>query len=67
MSGNLIELFSDKIKSKKWLQPVLNISCILPSILIGGLFKDLSVIINFTSLFGYVAIFVGEPLLIKCN
>ena len=39
----------------------------LPSIIIGGFFKDLSFIINFTSIFGYVAIFIGEPLLIKCN
>ena len=39
----------------------------LPSVIIGGIFKNLTTIINFASLFGYAVIFVNPILLIKCN
>ena len=67
MSGNLLELFPDRLKSKKYVQVILNICCVLPSVIIGGIFKNLTIIINFASLFGYAVIFVNPILLIKCN
>ena len=67
MSLNIMELFPEKYKNKKWLIVLIKLLCILPSTILAGLVRDLGVIIEFTGLLGFLVILTPAVLLLRAH
>ena len=67
MALNILEMFTERVRNKTWVQVLVKLSCIIPATLLAGLVRDLGIIIELTGLMGFVLILTPAVLLIKAQ